>query len=357
MRLDHVGLEVKDLFALELFYRTVLGFTERYRYVSARQRGLRTVFLERDGFRLELLERPREAGWRGGAPGHLSLEVDDVDAEHARLAALAWPGVVLSPPRDTGDGFREAELRDPEGNVIELGRRVAPEPRVPLRAVIFDVDGTLVDSEENYFLADEALLAARGIPFTREDKARYVGGGNRDMMADLRARFGLADEVDALVEEKNALYLRLAERATLVFPEVRRFLAGVRARGLPVAAASGSSPEVLRRVLAATGLAPELPVVVSAEEVPRGKPAPDIFLEAARRLGVPPEACLVVEDARHGVEAAKRAFMACIAIPFLSAPPLDPRFALADLLFQEGMPSFDADRALAWLETRRGASR
>jgi HAD superfamily hydrolase (TIGR01509 family) len=352
MGLDHVGLEVKDLFALELFYRAALGFTERYRYVSARQRGLRTVFLERDGFRLELLERPREPGWRGGH-GHLSLAVDDVDAEHARLAALAWPGVNLSPPRDTGDGFREAEVRDPEGNVIELARRIAPEPRVPVRGVIFDVDGTLVDSEENYFLADEALLAARGIPFTREEKARYVGGGNRDMMADLKARFRLADDVDALVEEKNALYLRIAERATLVFPQMRRFLEGVRARGLPVAAASGSSPEVLRRVLAATGLAAQLPVVVSAEEVPRGKPAPDVFLEAAHRLGLPPEACLVLEDARHGVEAAKRAFMPCIAIPFLAAPPLDPRFQLADLLFPGGMSTFDADRALSWLDARR----
>jgi HAD superfamily hydrolase (TIGR01509 family) len=353
MRHHHVGIEVRDLFALELFYRTALGFTERYRYVSARQAGLRTVFLERDGFELELLERPREAGWRPGLQGHLSLEVDDVDAEHARLAALAWPGVTLSPPRTTGDGFREAELRDPEGNVIELGRRVAPEPRVPLRAVIFDVDGTLVDSEENYFLADEALLAARGIRFSREEKARYVGGGNRDMLADLKARLGLADAVEALVDEKNAIYLRLAEQGTAVFPEMRRFLAGVRARGLPVAAASGSSPEVLRRVLAVTGLAAELPVVVSAEDVPRGKPAPDVFLEAARRLDVPAQACLVVEDARHGVEAAKRAFMACVAIPFLAAPPLDPRFALADLLFPEGMSAFRADEALAWLDARR----
>jgi HAD superfamily hydrolase (TIGR01509 family) len=262
---------------------------------------------------------------------------------------------MLSPPRTTGDGIREAEVRDPEGNVIELGKRVGPEPRARIRAVIFDVDGTLVDSEENYFLADEALLAARGIPFTREQKARYVGAGNRDMLADFKARFGMPDTVDQLVAAKNALYLQLAERGTHVFPEMRRFLEGVRARGLPVAAASGSSPDVLRRILASTGLAPELPVVVSAEEVPRGKPAPDVFLEAARRLGAAPHECLVIEDARHGVEAAKRAFMACIAVPFLAQPPLDPRFALADLLFPEGMAAFDAGRALAWLDAHRAA--
>jgi HAD superfamily hydrolase (TIGR01509 family) len=286
--------------------------------------------------------------------------VEDVDAEHARLAALAWPGVTIAPPRTTGDGLREAVLRDPEGNVIELGRRVAPEPRVPVRAVIFDVDGTLVDSEESYFLADEALLGARGIPFSRDQKARYVGAGNRDMLADFKAKFRLAETVDQLVAAKNEIYLGLAERGMHVFPEMRRFLEGVRARGLPVAAASGSSPDVLRRILGATGLAPLLPVVVSAEEVARGKPAPDVFLEAARRLDVPPQACLVIEDARHGVEAAKRAFMPCVAVPFLpeqltGAPPapLDPRFALADLLFPEGMVAFDAQRALAWLDARR----
>jgi beta-phosphoglucomutase-like phosphatase (HAD superfamily) len=95
-----------------------------------------------------------------------------------------------------------------------------------------------------------------------------------------------------------------------------------------------------------------------------------VFLETARRLGVPPQACLVIEDARHGVEAAKRAFMPCVAVPFLpeqltgaapgpdlrtAAAPLDPRFALADLLFPEGMAAFDADRALAWLDVRRAA--
>jgi len=359
MKWDHVGIEVRDLFALELFYRTALGFTESYRYVSRNSPGLRTVFLERDGVCLELLERPRGEAFRehrAHAPDHLSLQVDDVDGEHARLLALAWPGVTLKAPRDTGDGFREAELRDPEGNVVELSTRIRPVPRYPVRAVIFDVDGTLLDSEENYYLADQALLAAHGVPFTREDKARYVGGGNLDMMRDLVARFGIPETPEALGDRKNALYLEFAARGTPVYPEMRRFLGLVKKRGLPVAAASGSAPEVLRTLLGATGLDREIPVVVSAEEVPRGKPAPDVFLEAARRLGVPAHECLVVEDARQGVEAAKRAFMPCIAVPYLSAPPLDPRFAMADLLFPEGMAGFDAGRALEWLLARNGGA-
>jgi len=357
MRLDHVGIEVRDLFTEELFYRTALGFVPRYRYVSRNTPGLRTVFLERDGLALELLERPREAEFlerRADAPGHLALAVPDVDAEYARLSALAFPGARLKPPRDTGDGYRELELTDPEGNVVELSARIRAEPRSPVRAVIFDVDGILLDSEENYYLADARLLERYGIPFTREDKRRYVGGGNLDMMVDLRRRFALPETAEELVARKNALYLELARGRTEVYPKMRRLLDRVRARGVPVAAASGSSPAVLRTLLEATGLASDLPVAVSAEDVRRGKPAPDVFEEAARRLGVPPHECVAVEDSHHGVEAAKRAFMACIAVPYFTDRPLDPRFAMADLLFEGGMERFDEERAFAWIEARLG---
>jgi HAD superfamily hydrolase (TIGR01509 family) len=218
-----------------------------------------------------------------------------------------------------------------------------------VRAVIFDVDGTLLDSEENYYLADQRLLELHGIPFTREDKRRYIGGGNRDMMADLKKRFGLSDTVEALVDRKNELYLEIAATATAVYPEMLRFLRLVRQAGLPTAAASGSSPPVLDRVLSLGGLEALLDVVVSAEEVARGKPAPDVFLEAARRLGVSPQECLVVEDSRHGVEAARRASMRCIVVPYLVEHPTPEGFLAAGLLFERGMAQFDADEALAWM--------
>ncbi|HTT70362.1 MAG TPA: HAD-IA family hydrolase [Anaeromyxobacteraceae bacterium] len=355
MRLEHVGIEVSDLYAMELFYRTALGFSLEYRYVSQNSPGLRSVFLRSGGFALELLERPRDPGFLSARararPNHVALSVEDVDAVHRRLLALGLPGALLRPPRDTGDGFREAELVDPEGNLLELSQRVRPPPRYPVRAVIFDWDGTLIDSEPNYYLADAKLLARYGLPFTEEDKRRYIGGSNIDEMTDFKRRFALEESPQELAALKNRLYLEIAESSTRLFPEMKRFLDGVRARGLKVAVASGSAPAVLGRLLAAVGLTGAFGAVVSADEVLLGKPAPDVFLEAARRLGVAPEECVVVEDARYGVEAALRAFMRCIAVPYLSDPPLDPAFGVADLLFAGGMSTFEADRALAFVES------
>lgn len=356
MKLDHIGIEVQDLFTMELFYRSVLGFKPQYRYVSVNTPGLRTVFLERDGVSLELLERPRESTFlqhRGQAPNHLALWVRNVDAEFRQVSEAAFPGVTIKAPRDTGDGFREAELRDPEGNVIELSARIAPEPHYPACAVIFDLDGTLIDSEPNYFLADQKLLARYGIPFSEEDKRRYIGGSNLDEMTDLVRRHGIPATPEALAAEKNALYLEIAEHSTRVYPKMKAFLERLVAHRIPVAVASGSSLEVIHRLLASVGLNETFEYVVSAEEVPKGKPAPDVFLEAARRLGIPPQHCVVVEDSCPGVEAAHRAFMRCIAVPYLTDKPLPLAFGLSDLLYAEGMEGFDPEAAYDWFTLRR----
>lgn len=217
-------------------------------------------------------------------------------------------------------------------------------------AVIFDLDGTLVDSEPHYYEAGRRLLAAHGVPgFTWENHLRFIGIGTQETLETLRRENGLAASVETLLAEKNRLYLELAHSGTEVFPEMRKLVERLHAAGHPLAVASGSSRAAIDAVLGATSLNELLPLRVSAEEVPHGKPEPDVFLEAARRLGVSPAGCVVVEDAPPGAEAAHRAGMRCVAVPYVPAHVTDPAFSGADLLFPGGQREFDAQKAYDWI--------
>lgn len=221
---------------------------------------------------------------------------------------------------------------------------------VQARAVVFDLDGTLVDSEPLYYEAGRRLLAEHGVPdFSWDDHARFIGIGTRETLETLRRERGLAAPVDELLAGKNRLYLELARAGTEVFPEMRELVERLHAAGHPMAVASGSSRQAIDAVLGATALDPLLPLRVSAEEVPHGKPHPDIFLETARRLGVSPTDCVVLEDAPPGAEAAHRAGMPCLAVPYLPATRSHPAFTAAALLFPGGQSEFDADRAYTWI--------
>ncbi|MFF4318757.1 HAD family hydrolase [Streptomyces sp. NPDC001568] len=224
-------------------------------------------------------------------------------------------------------------------------------------SVIFDLDGTLVDSEPNYYESGRLTLERHGVPdFTWEQHSRFIGIGTLETLEILKERFGLPAPVEQLLAEQNAAYLELARTRTEAFPEMRRFVEELHARGVPMAVASGSSREAIDAVLAGTGLDALLTTVVSAEEVAHGKPAPDVFLEAARRLGAEPVDCVVIEDAAPGAEAALAAGMACVAVPYVADTAADPAFAASSLLFAGGQAEFGADAALAWL-TAHGAAR
>ncbi|MFI9494365.1 HAD family hydrolase [Streptomyces halstedii] len=218
----------------------------------------------------------------------------------------------------------------------------APAPRV-----LFDLDGTLVDSEPNYYEAGRRLLARYGVHgFGWEEHTRFIGVSTRETLTALRAEYGIDAPVDELLAGKNALYLELAGTSTEVYPEMRLLVEELHARGVPMAVASGSSRTAIAAVLAVTGLDAFLPLYVSAEEVARGKPAPDVFLEAARRLGAEPASCVVLEDAVPGVEAARAAGMRCVAVPYVEATAGDPAFRGADLLFPRGQREFTAAAVL-----------
>ncbi|MFE2142741.1 HAD family hydrolase [Streptomyces sp. NPDC059456] len=223
-------------------------------------------------------------------------------------------------------------------------------------SVIFDLDGTLVDSEPNYYESGRRTLARHGVTgFTWEQHARFIGIGTLETLEILRDRYGIEAPVEQLLAEQNAAYLELARTGTEAFPEMRRFVERLHAEGVPMAVASGSSREAIDAVLAGTGLDALLTTVVSAEEVPHGKPAPDVFLEAARRLGADPADCVAVEDAAPGAQAARAAGMACVAVPYVAATADDPAFATAALVFRSGHAQFTAAAAHEWLSSLRPA--
>ncbi|MFI8189415.1 HAD family hydrolase [Streptomyces sp. NPDC085946] len=224
-------------------------------------------------------------------------------------------------------------------------------------SVIFDLDGTLVDSEPNYYEAGRRTLAEHGVTdFTWADHERYVGISTQETVADWKRRYGLRASVAELLAVKNDHYLELARAATRAYPEMSAFVGLLAAEGVPMAVASGSSPAAIAAVLAGTGLDAHLHTVVSADEVPHGKPAPDVFLEAARRLGAAPHDCVVLEDAAPGAAAAHAAGMRCIALPYVAAQADAPEFATADLLLRGGQREFTARAAYAWLAEAGRAS-
>ncbi len=197
-------------------------------------------------------------------------------------------------------------------------------------AVIFDMDGVLVDSEPFHLRSTRAALGTRGASYTERDNQAFFGATDAEMLRVLRILFDLPEPTAALVEAKTThlvALIRTEARPLRGVPEVPLWL---RARGLPLGLATASRRPVIHAVLDAVGLHGAFAAVVSGDEVARGKPAPDGFLMAARRLGVEPERCLVVEDSRNGVLAAKAAGMPVAAVPCAATSHED--FSPADLV-------------------------
>lgn len=178
--------------------------------------------------------------------------------------------------------------------------------------LIFDCDGTLIDSMPAHFVAWQAALKPHGIHFP-EDRFYGLAGTPTDRIAAiLAAEHGITLDSREIAHRKEEHFL---EALSLVTPiqEVVDIVHQHRGR-LPMAVASGGFRRVILRQLAQIGLADVFDTVVTAEDTERHKPEPDVFLEAARRLGVAPGRCLVYEDAELGFEAARRAGMACVDV-------------------------------------------
>lgn len=180
---------------------------------------------------------------------------------------------------------------------------------------IFDLDGTLVDTMPLHYLAWDQAMRAAGLRCPLDEELFYSLGGVPTLkVAELIAKhYSLAIDPHKVFDHKEALFLALGKDAKLIEPVVT--IARRVAATHPVAIASGGPRDIVRRMLEITGLAPLFKVVVTPEDVVHGKPAPDMFLLAAKKLGVEPTRCLVFEDAEPGMRAAEAAGMKYVKVP------------------------------------------
>lgn len=186
-----------------------------------------------------------------------------------------------------------------------------------MEAVIFDLDGTIVFSHPTHFEAYEKLFGEFGITWTFEEFERvFAGTGAPAIIEQILARNGVREfDLPALVKKKRDIFNEiLAHKKLEVVPGFFEFLTEVNRRGLKKIIASGSNKANIRAMLENIRVSEEFPQVVSGEEVAYPKPAPDIFLAAAKKINVDPAECLVIEDTDHGVKGALNAGMKCIAL-------------------------------------------
>jgi beta-phosphoglucomutase len=185
-------------------------------------------------------------------------------------------------------------------------------------AVIWDVDGTLVDTAELHFAAWSALAREINQPFSRADFTATFGKRNPEIIHQLYGDRFSEQETVRLGRRKEELYRAAArQQGVKLLPGVTSLLRELSEAGYPQAIGSSAPRENLDLILQLTGTAHFFSALVSAEDTERGKPDPQVFLVAADRLGIPPPRCLVMEDAPAGVQAAKAGGMKCIAVSFV----------------------------------------
>ncbi len=189
-----------------------------------------------------------------------------------------------------------------------------------IRAAIFDFDELLINLQTLHFAADRTALAALGHDYDDLPDAIRLGGSGRrisELLAEMRDHFSIADSVEMLMLRRQEHFLAaLRDAPTLpAMPGAVEAVNALAAAGYPLAVTSSGIREYIMFVLDRLGIADRFAVVVTGTDVTHGKPHPEPYLVTAARLGLPPSACVVFEDATVGVLAAKAAGMRCIAVP------------------------------------------
>lgn len=205
------------------------------------------------------------------------------------------------------------------------------------KAIIFDMDGVLVDSEPFHVEIEKRQFELNHLSISEEEHHQYMGVATDVMWREIAKRHALSLPVEVLIEQNKtesiSYFTEIKEIP--VMPGLIDLLEKLTSKNFPIAVASSSFPEIIELILERTGLHKHFQVIVSSQEAGKSKPEPDVFLLAAKRLGINPKDCLVIEDSANGIKAAKAAGMRCIAFEGSGANPENQKEADA------AMKSFD----------------
>jgi beta-phosphoglucomutase len=220
------------------------------------------------------------------------------------------------------DGHMAIESAPHEGTHISVELPLAAADET--RGVIFDMDGVLVDTYHAHYRSWLEMAKAEGFGFTEEEFASTFGRTSREIIAHFWGEGRLDDaQIAALDDRKEAAFRRMIESDFPTMPGVGELLRSLHDAGFRLAVGSSGPPENVRMVLDRLGARDLFDAVVTGEDVTRGKPDPEVFLIAAKRLGVPPGRCAVIEDAPPGIAAANAAGMASVGLVSTGRKPKD----------------------------------
>ncbi|GAB4323212.1 MAG: HAD family hydrolase [Candidatus Zixiibacteriota bacterium] len=193
------------------------------------------------------------------------------------------------------------------------------------QGVIFDMDGVMVDSEPVHLESTIRMMRDDfGIEFTSDDNREFLGSTDRHMYETLKRRHNLGPSRDELIERRKAIYVELLQTEGIPWRDgIRDLVTDLRDRGLRVGMASSGLRWVIEMILESGNIRDQFEVVVTGDDVLAPKPAPDIYAEAIRRIGLPPSSCIAIEDTDVGVSAARAAGAYTIAFPAPSTAHMD----------------------------------
>jgi HAD superfamily hydrolase (TIGR01509 family) len=200
-----------------------------------------------------------------------------------------------------------------------------------IAAVVFDVDGVLIDSEETWSRVRGEVVARHGGHWAEADQRNVMGDNSHQWSAYIKRTWNVSLSEEEIFREVLAAMIAAYERELTVLPGAREAVAKLGAH-YPLAVASSSPRELIGVALRVAGFDSAFRAIVSSDEVSHGKPAPDVYLLAAQRLGAPARECAAIEDSTNGIRAAVAAGMATIAIPNRAFPPPDDVLAQAHVV-------------------------